>query len=221
MAVAIASLGFVSCELDNYDGPDAQIYGAFYDVQDGSLVEQDIARGTQICFQELGYEDPQTQYMLIKNNGEYRNNLMFSGQYDFFFNESNFVIPERIENYKIKPGENRLDFTVQPYIRISNVNINKEGNEVVATFTVTPTVGNNVKRIGLFGHIDYVVGDSYRLDCITQEINAASKDIPTTYSLRLGTSKFDAGSKYYFRVGALIDNNGAKYNYAPAVRIQL
>ena len=155
-AAVILSASLVSCELDNYDGPNAQIYGEVRDSKTGALIQQDI-NGTKIMYEELGFENPDRQQMIFKVSGEYRNNLMFAAKYDIYFEESNFVIPDRLEGYEIKRGENRLDFEVQPYIRISNASIRKEGSEIVATFTVTPTVDSNVRAVGLFGHIDYIV----------------------------------------------------------------
>lgn len=219
---AMASCALVSCELDNYNGPDAQIYGSIIDIKDGSLVQQDIARGTQICYQELGYDDPKTQYMIIKETGEYRNDLIFSGRYDFFFNESNFVVPEKLSNYRIQPGNNRLDFTVQPYIRISGVSISRENDgKIVATFSVTPTVDEKVQRIALFGHLDRVVGDAYAQVRTTQDVGEAFKDQTKTFTLELDVSTLKQDTKYWFRVGAIIEKGGARYNYAPAVRIGL
>ncbi len=219
MTGAFLAITSVSCELDNYGGPDAAIYGSVKDVQGGALIEQDVDNGSKIIYKELGYRNPEEQNMIFKVNGEYRNNLIFEGKYDIYFNESNFIKPDTLKAYTIQEGENKLDFTVQPYIRVSNVSITKSGNEIVATFTITPTVTNNVKQIGLFGHIDHVVGNQFALQKTTQNINAASKDVPVTYTLRLGTSGFKTGTEYYFRVGALIDVSNAKYNYAPSVKI--
>ncbi len=219
MIGAFLAITLSSCELDNYDGPNASIYGSVVDVQGGALIEQDVDNGSKIIYKELGFTNPEEQNMVFKVNGEYRNNLIFAGKYDIYFNESNFVKPDTLKAYTVKEGENQLNFTVQPYIRISNVSIIKSGSEIVATFTVTPTVTNNVKQVGLFGHIDRVAGNQYALQKTTQNINAASKDIPVTYTLRLGTGGFKTGKEYYFRVGGLIDVPNAKYNYAPSVKI--
>ena len=74
-----------SCELDNYDGPDATLSGRIIDKETGELVEQDIIRGTQIEFIEHGYDNPLTQYMVIKNDGTYANKMMFANDYTIQF----------------------------------------------------------------------------------------------------------------------------------------
>ena len=48
--IAMSALILHSCELDNYDGPDATLSGRIIDKETGELVEQDIIRGTQIEF---------------------------------------------------------------------------------------------------------------------------------------------------------------------------
>ncbi|GHS91438.1 hypothetical protein FACS1894174_01290 [Bacteroidia bacterium] len=219
--ITVFTVSMISCELDNYNGPDATIKGVVKDVKDGSLIEQDVDGGSKIIYKELGFENPEEQQMIFKVNGEYQNNVLFAARYDIYFNESNFVKPDTLKAYEIKKGANSLDFIVQPYIRVSNVSIVKSGNEIVATFTITPTVVNNVKQIGLFGHIDRIAGNQLALQRKTQDINAASKDTPVTYTLKLSTGGFKSGQEYYFRVGGIVDVANAKYNYAPSVRIMI
>lgn len=218
---AVSCVLFTACELDNYDGPDAQIYGEIRDIETDALIEQDIVSGSRICYEELGYENPEQQYMNFMVNGEYRNNLVFSGKYDIYFAERNFVSPEKLEAYEIHPGSNRLDFKVQPYIRISGTKIFREGDEVVATFSVTPTVDDPVVEVALFGHIDRVVGAPFVKASTKQDVNESFKDQSREYTLRLEASKFDSGEVYYFRVGAIVNAANAKYNYAPAIRLKI
>ena len=70
MAFALLTLFAVtSCdllEIDNYDGPNATIEGKILDIETGELVEQDIIDGAQIEFIEHGFENPETQYMVIR-----------------------------------------------------------------------------------------------------------------------------------------------------------
>lgn len=211
----------VSCELDNYGGPDAQIYGEVRDSSTGELIQQDLNEGSQIIYIEHGYEDPDLQRMNFKTDGTYRNNLVFSGVYDFYFEETNFVIPERLNDYKIKEGENRLDFNVQPYIRISDVSHVMNGNEITFTFKVTPTVDNAVSEVGIFAHVDYVAGNWRNNKKVTQTVGESFKDQTREYTLTMDVSDLTKFSEYYFRVGALIDVANAKYNYAPGEQIKI
>lgn len=214
-----------SCELDqldNYDGPNATISGGIYDYQTGELVEQDIINGMQIEYVEHGFDNPQTQYMVVKNDGTYRNNLMFSGTYTIQPVRGNFV-PVEAQEIEVS-GDTRHDFEVQPYIRVRNVEIQKEENKIVATFNLEQTVTNPVRRIGLFAHEQVNVGEPLNLVSSVVNVNAVTNDV-TRYRLEINldahSSQLQNGKEYYFRVGALIDAPEAKYNYAPAVRIAI
>lgn len=210
----------LSCTLDNYDGPDAKIYGAIIDEATGELVEQDIKNGTRISYIELGWENPTTQYMIFKSNGEYGNNLMFSADYDIFFDECNFVKPEKLSGYHLGKGETRLDFKVTPYVRFKNVNVEKQGDKVIAKFTIQATQTGNVSKIGLFGHLDKVAGNVISLDKVEKAINLPVTN-ETEYVLELSADKFKKGKVYNFRVGALYNAPGSKYNYSHPVELTM
>lgn len=223
-----ALLGIVllnSCELnkvDNYDGPNATIYGGIYDIETGELVQQDIIRGTQIEYTEYGYDNPVIQYLVVKNDGTFRNNLMFANTYSIAPMRGNFVAVPK-QDIEVK-GETKIDFKVQPYIRIKNAKIEKQGNKIVATFNIKQTVDNNVSKIGLFAHLEPNVGDPLNTVSTQVTINAVTNE-STLYTLEIdlqaNSSKLQTGKQYYFRIGALINAPEAKYNYAPAVRLTL
>lgn len=226
LSIAISALFLLnSCELsdlDNYDGPDATISGGIYDDETGELVQQDIINGMQIEYIEEGFKNPQTQYMVVKNDGTYKNNLMFSGEYTIRPVRGNFV-PVESQEIRIE-GKKVQNFNVQPYIRVRNAVIEKQGSKVVATFNLDQTVTNNVKTIGLFAHEEINVGDPLNILASKINLNVVTNDV---YEYRLeinldaNTDKFKSGKEYYFRIGALIDAPEAKYNYAPAVRITI
>src|SRR5690606_26872199 len=101
----------VSCEIDNYAGPNASFYGGIRDSVTGELVETDIIDGSIIRAIELGFETPAVQTWAIKNTGEFRNDFAFAGRYDFEFYNGNFY-PFKVEGFEIKPGSNQHDFMV-------------------------------------------------------------------------------------------------------------
>ncbi len=222
----LLSAGLLSaCELsdvDNYDGPNATISGGVYDKETGELVQQDIIRGAQIEYIEQGFANPENQYMVIKNDGTYANKMMFANTYSVQLVRGNFVPLEKQE--VVVKGDTKLDFKVQPYIRIKNVNIVKQGNKIVATFNIQQTVSNNVIRIGLFAHAETNVGDPLNVVATRQNLNVVTSE-STLYTLEINLAdhpnSLKPGNAYYFRAGALIDASEAKYNYAPAIRITL
>ncbi|OKL42055.1 DUF3823 domain-containing protein [Pontibacter flavimaris] len=226
LSIALLSLfllgGCELNELDNYEGPNASINGGIYDQETGELIQQDIINGMQIEYTEHGYDNPQIQYVVVKNDGTYRNNLMFAGTYTIRPVRGNFV-PVESEEIVVK-GNTVKNFEVQPYIRVRNVQIEKQGNKVVATFNLDQTVTNKVSRIGLFAHQEPTVGAPLNAVASVVNFNQVSNDV-TQYRLEINleanSGNLKPGNKYYFRVGALIDAPEAKYNYAPPVLLEI
>lgn len=222
MIWALVSLFTVaSCELDNYEMPNSALYGSIVDVDSDELVEQDIINGTQIEYAELGFDDPETQYLGVKNDGTFRNNLVFAGTYTVRPVRGNFVLIDKQE-IQVK-GETKIDFRVQPYIRLKNVSIVRTGDKVIATFNVERTGPNNVRTIGLYVHPESAVGEPLHKVAAEQVINGPT-DPNTTYALEIDLPSHPSlvpGQQYFFRVGALYDAPEAKLNYAKAIRLLL
>lgn len=65
-----------SCEIDNYEGPDASIHGSILDEQTGELVGSDMENGNAIKVREHGFTNATDQTWYITNTGEYRNNMV-------------------------------------------------------------------------------------------------------------------------------------------------
>lgn len=207
-----------SCDMfkmDNYDGPNASLHGGMKDEVTGELVETDIQNGSRLQLQELGYPVGALT-RVVKQNGEYRDDMMFAGKYSVNFNACNFY-PFIVSEIEVKKGDNSRDFTVKPYIRVKNVNIRKEGDKIVATFNLQagdPEVRLN--NIQLFMHTDMYVGDqvtSYPLNptngSFTRNFSAVVIDESVTHELSIdltnptNKSYFKFQRNYYFRVGAM------------------
>ena len=236
-----AAVFMVSCELDNFDGPDAQVYGAVIDAETEELIQQEIGTsGDAACVQviEYGYAIRKVQQWKLMLNGEYRNNLVFSGTYDVIMNNGNFVKLDTIKGYRFDKGENRLDFRVIPNIRIKEPIVKKENNAIVATFKLQ--YGHRTgkaEKVALFAQSDQNPSNSFNLAHVTANIEGDdinfennSRNANTVFTLTLDLNsdegkKLKAGQKYFFRIGALPKDLGegiqAKYNYSPVFEIQL
>ena len=238
-----------SCEIDNFPLPDAQVYGAIRDSLGGGLVQTDpnSTTGSVIGVYELGQyaANPVRKTWLIKPSGEYRNNLVFSNEYRFDFTSCNFFPFNTTKT--VSPGENEIDFTVVPYIRIKNLSITHDAgtNKIIATFTLEP--GRNtvrLSRLRLYAWTDMYVGENVKKTLSAGTGTPVSSGVPqlsfsnavinpaTTYTITIdlaanaGTDRngFGIHRNYYFRVGALASQAGVgtiRYNYAPYVVIPL
>jgi len=229
-----------SCEIDNYPYPDAQVFGAIRDSVGGAPVETDLNSGSLIGAYEQGYETPVLRNWVVKQSGEYRNNLVYSNTYDFVMQNSNFF-PYTIKGIVINPGENEIDFRVVPYIRIKNLSITHDAvaKKIIATFSLEagkPVV--KVKKISLYAFTDIYVGEYVKktlansgTDLVTRTFSTAATIDGTVYTLAIDLANstnaavFAIHRNYYFRVGAIADQvAGAgqmRTNYAPYVKIAL
>lgn len=230
-----------ACDLDNFEGPDAQIYGALIDDETNELIEQEIGTSgdaASIKVIEYGYSVRQEQGWKIMTTGEYRNDLVFAGTYDIILKNGNFVQIDTIKAFQIKKGENKLDFRLTPNIRIQNAKVEKTGNAIVATFKLQYAhKTGKVREIALFGQSDRNPSHSFNLCQVrtnveAEEVNYVNNSVNANrvFTLKLDLNsdegrKLQAGKTYFFRIGAvptgLGDGIQEKYNYAPAVAIQL
>ena len=229
--IIVLALGLLagSCEKDNYAAPNAELYGTFIDKDTKQPVAQDIVSGTVIELIEHGWVEGQTnvtQSLVIKGDGTYRNSDIFSGKYLVRAVRGNFQNIPAIDTFDIKPGANKLDFEVTPYIRVKDPVIVKNGNIVTATFKLEQTTTQNVSRIGLYVHPNPNVGQPMKLvfaETTLNRVTTAGETFTVTLDMAAGSNTswntLRPGEQYYFRIGALSSATSAKYNYAPAVRL--
>ncbi len=230
----VTVLSFVSCEKDNLPGPNAQVFGIIKDKTTGMPVETDLVNGSAIEAFELGYATPVSQRWVIKNNGEYRNDLVFSNEYNFELRNSNFY-PISVLKQTIKPGENKLDFDVDPYIRVKNCTITYDAaaKRINASFSLEAGQSTvKVRAVRLYAFSDIYVGEPTKFGTtgtgFTQTYTPSkvidNATITLSIDLAANTAFFPTGRDYFFRVGALADVTGVgtiRHNYAPNVKITL
>lgn len=154
-ALLLPLLSAVSCsmfQLDNYDGPNAQVSGKLLDVVTGELVG--IEAGSSSAFDwstwsmvtsveygalyvsEQGYISPNytgdpanyitddKQYWMVRFDGQFANKLVFAGTYKF----STQLLPcyepeEGHDTFEIQKGRNQMNVGVLPFCRIKDPKI--------------------------------------------------------------------------------------------------
>ena len=233
--LAAASILFLltSCKLDNYDGPNAKVHGKILDEKTGELVGTDIQNGSQLMVYEQGYAASEShsngQTWVIKNTGEYRNDLVFAARYEVVFQNGNFY--GFTDFMDVKKGDNEIDWKVTPYLRVKDCSITKSGNTVTAKFKLEGGKGNEkVNEIRLFAFSDIWVGNyvKFALEGGTDQAKPGETVDPSKeYTLTIDTSKNKSffkysGKNYYFRVGAKANVPGAgtiRHNYSELVTI--
>ena len=226
---------FSACEMfkiDNYEEPNATIRGAIKDAVTGELVETDMVNGSTLRFEEIGDEWAEGGILsrVVMQNGEYQDKMFFAGTYRIEFQDCNFY-PFNIENIQIKKGDNVRDFEVTPYIRVKNVNIRQEGNEIVATFNLQ--AGNpevRLSNIRIYYSTDIYAGEGFTrfplggtsfqqtFSPVVEIDEAVTHRLTIDLTNTTNKTNFRYKRNYYFRVGAIASVSGVgviRRNYAP------
>jgi len=240
--IALCALAVSSCKLDNYDAPNASVYGSILDVDGGANVYQDIYNGGTVEFVEEygdGTQQPDKRALVLMTNGTYRNNLMFAGTYSWMYIQNGNYIPETVEtNFVLNKGENKFDIEVTPLCRIKDCTIQLVGNKIVAKFKIEipaavkamyDNVDNQaldqmnyyVNMAGLWGHMTQlavgqptnIVNATKTISQVEWEATYKNPAYEHTYEINLPQNTLVSGQTYYFRAGARVRADNSKFNY--------
>ena len=146
LLVFVSSCGELG-ELDNYEQPDAKLFGSVVDQETGELIPQELITGSVIEYTELGFETPQIQQLRFHTEGTFRNNLMFSGDYEIEAVRGNFFAPE-MDTITVR-GDTEFTISALPYIRIKDATIENTGRKVEVSFRVEQVAPENVLKLSM------------------------------------------------------------------------
>lgn len=220
----------VSCdwfELDNLDDWDATVEGRILDSTTGQPVQME--QGTALTIVETGWDSEKPQSWKVKNNGTYKNTLVFAGSYYMNTTQNNFIA-DKVE-FNLKKGSNTVDFTVTPYCRVTDVNItfDKGAGKIKATCRIESNlpdnIVNNIGEVRLCCYPDRFV--NYKENNCTKDAGAVKANVsPTsgeTITLEIDTNlkdnayEFQYNRPHYLRIAAI----GAHYAIVPLYEKQI
>jgi hypothetical protein len=236
------------CLGDNYEQPNAAVYGSVTDAETGELIPQDIGgEGSYIEMIETAYERSDTRRLNFKTDGTYRDNNFFKGDYRVQFNLTNFD-PSTVEliskdtdirealDTAGKPvkviyldGDTQMEIKAKPWCRVTtkDITFDEAKQRVIARFEVECTTKDPLKEVGLFcdpsPHVSYSI--NYYGDNSTKRV-AVNKvlDGPQEFTLKMPLTMFqevDSDKDYYLRVGAHTSAVDARWNYDEAVKLHI
>lgn len=236
-------------ELDNMDGHNAQVEGKFIDSKTGDAVYAGMSaqvvsswwgsynNPTGGIFQiyEKGWDAETAQTWYCKNNGTYKNTLVWAGDYYMKTTDSNFL-PVEIP-FTLKEGKNIVDFTVTPYARVT----------MEPVFTVTDD--KITAKVKVEAGDASVTNLTVQLQCFTDRfvcssfnnvkndpgatINNAAANTELTLTIDkkavVNTTQFQYERTHYVRIGVVGQggfygwgysvNPNARYNYSATYAI--
>lgn len=248
MMALLAMTFMTSCDwftLDNQDGWNAQVHGALIDSETGEPVLSEIY-GTNsgitagyLTVVELGWDAETNQNWNVKNNGTYRNNLVFAGTYRM--NTANANYYPATQEFVLKEGDNEVNFVVTPYARVTDEKIwydaaDKKIKATCKVQVVDPSRTNALKEVRLCCYTDAFVGAAGFNNCKNDD-DAVAKDVVfdangmAEISLAIDTqnaknqTEFQYERTHYVRIAALATgssiNSSSRYNFSPTYALKL
>ena len=259
-AVVLAAFSVSACDmfkLDNFDGPNAQISGRLLDAETGDLIGIEASTSMSIDWSTYSYvtsvdvgslvvleqgwiaDSLNTgQDWLVRFDGQYRNNLVFAGDYKYTCRKLPCYEPAD-SSFTVREGANKMDLELLPYCRIVDPEFSTKkdafGNlsKLVVKFKVEltdPTKANTIANVAFCANTQMFVGANYQ-NLAKGDSGAKKKNVTagSTVTLEIdmkNTSNADLfryNRERYLRVAAMANGNGYNsnnlYNFSKTYRI--
>lgn len=211
-----------SCEIDNYDGPNASLQGVIYDADNNPLqLEQGSGTG-RIQMDEISWSDvPVPLYFSLKQDGSYANTKVFAGTYVATLRDGAFypVVGDTIQ----VSGATTHDFHVVPYLDVEWVGEPQllSDKNVSATFKFKRNPGPagepmpDLMDYQLFiSNTPYVGNNNFDPTRVAPAV-AVTNDKENTEITITSIQPMKYATTYYLRVGVKVNDTYRKYNYTP------
>lgn len=216
-SILCVSACFTSCELDDYDKPNAEVSGQVIDAITGKPLQSEQPEGYQINLLEEGYSKPNLFWGMA--DGNFRNTLLFPVTYAVNPTNGPFVDPEP---QIVKLPKTGLTFTVQPYANISGT-ASIEGGTFRYSFNLKKGAGNKITELMFViceGNPNVSVAVySHRTSQDVSEIPDETL-VATSHTGEVTADQYKivTGKTYYVRF-AVKTSSSARYNYSEPVTL--
>jgi hypothetical protein len=186
-------------KLDNMDGWDASVEGQIVDAATNQPIQFEQGLSTITVVQKEKKSEA-NQAWNVKNNGSYKNALVFSGKYVMDTKTSNFIA--EAQDFELTKGENKVTFKATPYVRIENVDFKMENGKIKAVCKVSSPVAqaNNIGDVRLCIAPDRFVRFSN---------NNAANDPGSIFK----DAKVDGSSEIVLYIDPALPANAAEFQY--------
>ena len=222
---------FTSCDVDNYDGPNAKFRGVVIDKTTGKGIQTEQPNGFKIKWTELSWEyqdNIQPEYFWGKTDGSFNWEYAFGyagSLYEVQPVQGAFVTPEP-QQFSLEKGDYpNFTFEVIPFIHI-DWEYALEGMELVVKFKATRPEGStdenfyalSTTRLFISDKTKYVGGMNTGgfINDLSKRIKLNESELGVEQTVRV---ELESGKKYYMRVGVQTKNPSNAYNYTEVAEI--
>lgn len=212
-----------SCELDNYDAPDKVLEGKVIDASNGETLQTRQPDGIKVRLLEKGFENPVPFDFWAMPDGTFRNTKIFAAKYDILVVEGAFE-QSSVETITVDLNTNQVvNFEVEPYARLTNVEVSSSGGKLKATYKVAPGTGKRkiLKSMLIASSSDILhENTTKKLSSNENVLKEINNDDISAMSFVDEIDGLQTGKTYYARVAVLTENSLSRYNYSPIVAIK-
>lgn len=233
--IAALLFSFASCEeIDNWEEPGARMHGNIIDSYTGENLVMDN-NDWQIRIIDRTWEEnnpgavAQYQTLAVKSDGVYNNSKLFSGVYDMLPYDGPFWPVDTVKGV-VLDGVTQQDFTVTPYLQLSDFTATLDGTDLTLKCTVKAPVTVDLPDLyevwGFLSHTTFC-GNSNKINI--PEYNDLRAKVKKSWEdevgdadskeYTLGPFPVKSGYTYHVRMGANVDVLGRKFNYSEIVEV--
>ena len=223
----------VSCmEIDNFEGPSAQVSGVVIDKTTGEpmLLDHGV---NHIRIWEMSYSlNPTPQDLAIKEDGTYQNTKLFSGTYNMLPRDGAWWPCDTTYNVAIGKKGTVQNFEVTPYLHVTDFTADLSGTELKLSCKLQAPVTDGLPMItqvraflntnihcGPGNQIDYYNTDEYRVNLRKNWNAIGDADGNQTMNPFEITVPVKPGYTYWVRMGAQLNDTYSSWNLSKVIKI--
>lgn len=222
VAVLLGSAVLTGCKKDNYEAPNAGLFGKLVDKTTNAAVPVQTLNGAVLRYYQLQYgtNNPNPINASVHHDGTYENAMLFSGKYKivaegpFYYNDTITVDVN---------GRTEKDIMVKPFLHVT-ATTEVTGNSVTIKYTVKRN--DNTQKIA---RVAAMIGTTEGVDVNSYTFNDARdvQDVPDATIEGSTYEKVFTGLKpntvYYLRAASRTSNTGNPtlyFNYTPVIKVK-
>jgi hypothetical protein len=226
IAASMLFAGYSCTKVDNYAGPNSTFQGNIIDSVTGKNLQTETS-GLQIELKQLSWSDnPDPLFIPSNPGGTFSNTMIYSGHYSVLPTQGAFWPVDSI--LKDISGTTTQDFTVVPYLEITNVTHTQDADSLVMTFQLQAPRTNGLPQIidatEFVNNTTLVGGGAFisqfkdeSSSTVTINSNWNSTIAATTY--RTVVHNLQPGWTYYARVGVRVNDSYKQYNLSDIIQV--
>lgn len=201
-----------SCSVDNYNEPEASLYGGIYDAETQELVPAESPNGARVQIYQGDSKQPINFW--CKPDGTFENTRIFAGKYRITV-QGPFVASSISEQQIDIPASN-IKIVVEPYLRIA-----AEATLNGSTLDIDYIVRQSKESVGNVSQVQILYGNTIGLSVTASKkrITVNTSDQPIEEKHHVSITDIDTSEPVYVRVAAKTSET-SYYNYSALQKVK-